>query len=52
MAPLVKLFMDYGVRSFITPCYGAPVKFGGLNTLDPLSLKVEQYWEGVIDTFK
>merc|ERR1719428_2682651 len=35
MAPLVKLFMDYGVRSFITPCYGAPVKLGGLKTLDP-----------------
>jgi alpha-glucuronidase len=52
MAPLVKLFMDYGVRSFITPCYGAPVKMGGLKTLDPMNEGVAKFWEDKAMTFK
>merc|ERR1719428_532680 len=52
MAPLATLFMEYGIRSFIVPCYGAPVKLGGLKNIDPLDKEVEQFWENKALTFK
>jgi len=52
MAPLAQLFMDYGIKSFMTPCYSAPVKLGELKTLDPLNPKVAAYWDGLVQNYK
>lgn len=44
MAPLVHLFMAWGIRSYITPCYSSPIKVGGLNTADPFDPSVTKWW--------
>lgn len=44
MQPLVALFYDYGVRSFVVPCYSSPIKVGGLATADPFDKSVSEWW--------
>jgi alpha-glucuronidase len=42
MTPLVKLFHDYGVRSFLSPCYESPQL--DLKTADPRNNEVKAWW--------
>ena len=44
MQPLVALFYDYGVRSFVVPCYSSPIEVGGLATADPFDESVSEWW--------
>eukprot|EP00041_Stephanoeca_diplocostata_P036828 m.1361285 g.1361285 ORF g.1361285 m.1361285 type:complete len:1107 (-) comp24941_c0_seq4:255-3575(-) len=45
MTPLVQLFFDYGIRSFLTPCYSSPILVGGLKSADPFDPNVAKWWE-------
>ena len=44
MAPIVQLFFEYGVRSFISPCYASPILVGRLKNADPNDAKVAAWW--------
>ena len=44
MVPLVALFYDYGIRSFVVPCYSSPIKIGKLDTADPFDAGVASWW--------
>ena len=44
MAPLVKLFAEFGIRSLQSPCYGAPKTIGKLRTADPRDPAVARFW--------
>ena len=46
MTPLVALFFQYGIRSFVTPCYSSPIHVGNLTTADPYDAKVAAWWKG------
>lgn len=47
MTPLVALFFQYGIRSFVTPCYSSPIHVGKLTTADPYDAAVAAWWKGI-----
>jgi len=52
LAPLAKLFSQYGLRTFLCPCFNSPVIVGKLDTADPLDSDVVAWWrkkvEGIV----
>ena len=44
MAPIVTLFYQHGIRSFLVPCYSSPIKVGGLPNADPKDATVAKWW--------
>lgn len=49
MTPLVELFFQYGIRSFVTPCYSSPISVGNLTTADPYDGKVAAWWKSTAE---
>eukprot|EP00040_Diaphanoeca_grandis_P025746 m.143102 g.143102 ORF g.143102 m.143102 type:complete len:825 (-) comp30289_c0_seq1:330-2804(-) len=44
MQPLVELFYEFGIHSFVTPCYSSPIIVGNLTTADPYNPQVAAWW--------
>jgi len=42
---MAEIFADYGIRLFLSLNYAAPVELGELDSADPLSEKVQRWWE-------
>ena len=46
---IADIFSAYGIRLFLSVNYAAPITVGGLETADPLSPEVTDWWRGVAD---
>lgn len=45
---IAEIFSSYGIKTFLSINFAAPITVGGLTTADPLSMKVESWWKDVI----
>lgn len=41
------IFASYGIKTFLSINFASPKKLGGLDTADPLSEDVQQFWQGI-----
>jgi alpha-glucuronidase len=46
---LADVFRPYGIRVYMCPSFGAPMKVGGLSTNDPLNASVISWWKTKAD---
>ncbi|KQB44312.1 Alpha-glucuronidase [Flavobacterium daejeonense] len=42
---LANIFRPYGIKVYLTARFSAPIEIGKLNTADPLSSEVQQWWK-------
>ncbi|GAB5562863.1 MAG: alpha-glucuronidase family glycosyl hydrolase [Synoicihabitans sp.] len=49
VAALADVFRAWGIRTYLTARYSAPIEIGGLDTADPLDPKVQAWWDAKID---
>lgn len=49
VAALADVFRAWGIRTYLTARYSAPIEIGGLDTADPLDPTVQAWWEAKID---
>jgi len=48
-AALANVFRTYGIRTYLTARFSAPMEIGGLNTADPLDPQVVTWWKQKAD---
>lgn len=44
VAALANVFRKYGIKVYLTARFSAPMEIGGLETADPLNVKVRDWW--------
>src|SRR5207253_7407265 len=44
VAALARVFRAYGIQTFLTARFSAPIEIGGLKTADPLDATVRAWW--------
>lgn len=49
VAALADVFRAWGIRTYLTARYSAPIEIGGLDTADPLDPAVQAWWDAKID---
>ena len=49
VAALADVFRAWGIRTYLTARYSAPIEIGGLDTADPLDAAVQAWWDAKID---
>jgi alpha-glucuronidase len=49
VAALATAFRPYGIAVYLSARFSAPIEIGGLNTADPTSSAVRQWWAGKAD---
>jgi alpha-glucuronidase len=49
VAALANVFRPYGIRTYLTARFSAPIEIGGLKTADPLDPAVRQWWKTKVD---
>lgn len=49
VAALATVFRPYGIAVYLSARFSAPIEIGGLNTADPTSSAVRQWWLGKAD---
>jgi alpha-glucuronidase len=49
VAALAGVFRPYGIRTYLTARFSAPMELGGLKTADPLDPAVRAWWKGKVD---
>ncbi len=49
VAALADTFRPWGIRTYLTARYSAPIEIGGLETADPLDPTVQAWWDAKID---
>lgn len=47
---LADLFRIYGIKTYLTARFSAPIENGGLKTADPLDPAVKQWWKQKVDS--
>ncbi len=45
---IAEVFHEYGISTFLSINYAAPITIGGLTTADPLAPEVAAWWEGTV----
>jgi alpha-glucuronidase len=48
-AALASVFRKYGIKLYLTARFSAPIDLGGLDTADPLDVRVQQWWTDRVD---
>lgn len=48
-AALANIFRPYGIKTYLTARFSAPIEIGGLKTADPLDPAVKKWWAGKIN---
>lgn len=48
--PLADVFRVYGIRTYLTARFSAPIEIGGLKTADPLDPAVKNWWKQKLDS--
>lgn len=46
---IAEVFSSYGIKTFLSVNYAAPITIGHLDTADPLSPEVEAWWKDIVD---
>ncbi|MDE7327113.1 MAG: alpha-glucuronidase, partial [Lachnospiraceae bacterium] len=46
---LAELFLEYGVKLYLSLNFAAPIELGGLKTCDPLDGQVQDFWKRKMD---
>ncbi|TYT63365.1 alpha-glucuronidase family glycosyl hydrolase [Natrialba swarupiae] len=46
---LASVFRRYGIRTYLSINYAAPIRLGGLDTADPHDPEVQQWWQDKVD---
>ena len=49
VAALANVFRAYGIRTFLTARFSAPIELGGLKTADPLDPAVRAWWASKVE---
>ncbi|RKX43831.1 MAG: hypothetical protein DRP64_07665, partial [Verrucomicrobia bacterium] len=49
LAPLAELLRSYGIKTYISVSFAAPMRVGGLETADPLDAGVASWWADTAD---
>ena len=49
VAALADIFRAWGIRTYLTARYSAPIEIGGLETADPMDPQVQAWWDAKID---
>jgi alpha-glucuronidase len=49
VAALANVFRQYGIKTYLTARFSAPIETGGLKTADPLDPQVQAWWKQKID---
>ncbi|WP_243122200.1 alpha-glucuronidase family glycosyl hydrolase [Clostridium thermarum] len=48
--PIADVFRTYGIKTYLSINFAAPIEVGGLSTADPLDEGVKQWWKNAADT--
>jgi alpha-glucuronidase len=49
VAALANVFRQYGIKTYLTARFSAPIESGGLKTADPLDPQVRAWWKQKVD---